>query len=95
MSLLFFLFSFLSIALGAQNGSFESQDFDQQRSHHGLKKQYAFRNNAPVKIDLAHALTIMGLVYGQKPTRILELGKIINNYIPLSHNISYNIYRIT
>lgn len=83
MWLLFFLL--LSIALAhthlhtkenVTDGSFDSQDFDQQHSYHGLKKQYAFRNNADVKIDLAHALTIMGLVYGQKPTRILELGDI-------------------
>jgi predicted O-methyltransferase YrrM len=33
-----------------------------------------FRNNHAVKVDLAHALTIKGLIYGQKPTRVLELG---------------------
>jgi len=33
-----------------------------------------FRNNTNVKVDKAHAETIKGLVYGQKPTKVLELG---------------------
>jgi len=27
-----------------------------------------------VKVDKAHAETIKGLIYGQKPTKVLELG---------------------
>ena len=33
-----------------------------------------FRNNDAVKVDKAHALTISGVVYSQKPQRVLELG---------------------
>ena len=33
-----------------------------------------FRNNNNVKVDKAHAETIKGLIYGQKPSRVLELG---------------------
>jgi predicted O-methyltransferase YrrM len=33
-----------------------------------------FRNNDAVKVDKAHAETIKGLIYGQKPTKVLELG---------------------
>lgn len=33
-----------------------------------------FKNNFIVKVDKAHSDTIKGLVYGQKPQRILELG---------------------
>ena len=33
-----------------------------------------FRENDPVKVDKAHALTISGFVYSQKPQRVLELG---------------------
>jgi len=33
-----------------------------------------FRKNDAVKVDTAHAITISGLVYGQKPQKVLELG---------------------
>lgn len=34
----------------------------------------SFKNNYNVKVDKAHALTISGIVYSQKPTKVLELG---------------------
>jgi predicted O-methyltransferase YrrM len=33
-----------------------------------------FKNNNLVKIDLCHSLTLKGLIYSHKPTRVLELG---------------------
>lgn len=33
-----------------------------------------FKKNDNVKVDKAHALTLAGLVYGQKPVKVLELG---------------------
>lgn len=33
-----------------------------------------FTKNDAVKVDKAHALTLAGLVYGQKPRDVLELG---------------------
>lgn len=33
-----------------------------------------FRQNDPVKIDKAHGLVLLGLVAGQKPKKVLELG---------------------
>lgn len=43
-------------------------------SQHYTTVETDFKNNHNVKVDKAHALTIAGLVYSQKPQTVLEFG---------------------